>query len=401
MIPRHSIHALIHLSDFINLMTFKDASPDEIGNFEKEFARICGCKYGVLTGSCRGALYTLLKIRKIKNVHLQPYTCKVVADAVRYADCKLSFEDIELDTYGLSYESLKAKTVEGALIITHLYGCPSRDYKRLLSLAAEKGLFVIEDAAQSLGARYEGKPVGSLGDCAIFSFDLTKNTPVGAGGILVTNSEEIYTSVKRAMEQARHFARGDLLVRMLLVFIVWLTTGNRRLYSFLSWLRERAGYIDTRLTMPEYGRDGVSGIYSCRFPTSLLSLASGVLGNYSEVTEARIKNAGIYHEYFRDRANIAVLPWGDSGKFRNVFLRYPVRINNIPKRELWGKFRQKGIDVGDWFSDNILDWPQYKKYDCHCPNSNTAYEAVINLPVHQQLTKEDIEKVRKVVEEVC
>ena len=406
MIPRHSIHGLVYSTESLKILFKRNCSEDEVelNHFENKFARMCGCKYGVLTGTCRGALYTLLKIKKIKNVYIQPYTCRVATDAVRYAGCKIYFEDIELDTYGLSYESLKNSRSkdDGALVITPLYGCPSRDTDKLLDFAKEKGLFVIEDAAQSFGAWYDGKPVGSFGDCAIFSFDFTKNIPLGAGGIIVTNDEELYVSLKRYQEEAKSFPKGDLVSRTLLMFVTWLATTNGGIYGFLSYLREKTGCIDTHLTMPEYGKDEISDIYTCKFPASLLSLANKVLDRCDKVAEMRMKNAKIYHEYLEDMDGVAMLPWRNTKRFKNVFLRYPIRIANIPKKELFKKFRHRGIDVGDWFSDSILNLAEYKgyKYNSHCPNSDIAYETVINLPVHQNMKASDLEKVCGVVRAV-
>ena len=405
MIPRHSIHGLVYPNEILKILINRKYSEDKINlnHFENKFARMCGCKYGILTGTCRGALYTLLKIKKIKNVYIQPYTCRVATDAVRYAGRKIYFEDIELDTYGLSYELLKNEETkdDGALVITPLYGCPSMDTNELLDFARERDLFVIEDAAQSFGAWYDDKPVGSFGDCAIFSFDFTKNIPLGAGGIIVTNDEELYVSLKHYQEETKSFPKSDLLSRTLLMLVTWLATSNRGIYGLMSCLREKAGYIDTHLTMPEYGKDEISDIYLCGFPASLISLADKVLDRCGKVAGMRIKNAKIYNEYLEDMAKVAVLPWGDTKKFKNVFLRYPIRISNIQKIEIFKKFRHEGIDVGDWFSDNILNLPQYKGHNSYCPNSDTAYKTVINLPVHQRMNISDLEEVCKIVKEIA
>jgi dTDP-4-amino-4,6-dideoxygalactose transaminase len=109
---------------------------------------------------------------------------------VLYQQCVPVFADIDPHTYNLDPADVRRRITPKtrALMIVHLAGNPA-DLEPLLALAREHGLFVIEDCAQSWGARYRGKPVGLFGDLACYSFNEYKHVSCGDGGIVGTNDE--------------------------------------------------------------------------------------------------------------------------------------------------------------------------------------------------------------------
>jgi perosamine synthetase len=179
--------------------------------FEKKFAEYVGVKYAMATSSCTGALQIALMALDIgpgDEVIVPDQTWVATANAVRYVGAIPVFADIELDTWNINVKSVEklitSKTK--AIMPVHMYGHPAR-MTALIELAKKHGLKVVEDAAPAIGAEWEGKRCGSFGDFAGFSFQGAKLMVTGEGGMLVTNSDELYQKALKIWDQGRNPSR--------------------------------------------------------------------------------------------------------------------------------------------------------------------------------------------------
>lgn len=166
-----------------------------IEEFEREFARYCDVKYGIATANGTVALHLALKalgIGKGDEVIVPTLTFVATANAVTYCNAKPVFVDSHPEYWCIDPEKIEEKITENtkAIIVVHLYGHPC-DMDWIIDIAEDKGLYVIEDAAEAHGAEYKGKKVGSFGDIACFSFYGNKIITTGEGGMCVTNNEEL------------------------------------------------------------------------------------------------------------------------------------------------------------------------------------------------------------------
>jgi dTDP-4-amino-4,6-dideoxygalactose transaminase len=120
------------------------------------------------------------------EVVLPAYDWGAAAGAVLRCGAQPVFADVDAVRATLDPASLKARITRRtvAVVVTHWAGCPA-DLDAILAVARSRGLFVIEDCAQALGARYQGRPVGSFGDAAVFSFGWGKLVCAGEGGAVV------------------------------------------------------------------------------------------------------------------------------------------------------------------------------------------------------------------------
>ena len=164
--------------------------------FEKVFSEYIECKYGLATDSCTSALYLALKgvgIKSGTSVVVPVNTFVATANVVRLLGAEVLFcdsaEDGEIDVTKLE-TLLKTDDKIRCIIPVHLYGF-SCNMKQISRLVKEYDIRMVEDCAQSVGAKFEDKKVGSFGDAGCFSFYATKNITTGEGGMLVTNSEEV------------------------------------------------------------------------------------------------------------------------------------------------------------------------------------------------------------------
>src|SRR3954470_17032613 len=167
----------------------------EVDEFEKRFAAMHGCRHGIAvvngTVSLRIALLAA-GVRAEDEVIVPPYTFFSTASAVVEANAVPVFADIDLNTFNLDPAAVEAAITPRtrAIISVHFAGLPA-DMESIMTIARRHNLRVIEDAAHAHGASYRGRPAGSLGHMASFSFQSSKNLTAGEGGIITTNDDAL------------------------------------------------------------------------------------------------------------------------------------------------------------------------------------------------------------------
>lgn len=173
---------------------------EAVKRFELELAEYIGVKGGAAVSSGTSAIHLSLIALGVKEgdyVAIPTYVCPALLNAINYVGANPLLIDINPDSYNISTTDLKKKLTKKtrAVIVPHIFGLPA-DIKDILSI----GIPVIEDCAQSVGASYKGKKVGSFGHCAIFSFYATKVMTTGEGGMVVSNSDKILEKVRDLRE---------------------------------------------------------------------------------------------------------------------------------------------------------------------------------------------------------
>ncbi len=174
----------------------------DVEDFERNFAATLGYPRVLGMNSGTSPLHVACMIAGFKpgdEVITTPFTFISSAWGINYTGATPVFADIEEDTFNLDPVKLSAAVTPRTkgIIIVHLFGQPAR-MDEVMAMAKQHGLFVIEDCAQAVGAKYKDTPVGIIGDAGTFSFYPTKNLGgCGEGGAFVSRREEIQT-------QARH-----------------------------------------------------------------------------------------------------------------------------------------------------------------------------------------------------
>lgn len=174
---------------------------EEVEKFEEEMASYCGTSYAIGLNSGTDALLLALKALGIKEgdeVLTTPFTFIATAEVVSLLGAKPVFVDIDPQTFNIDVSKIKDKitTRTKAIIPVHLYGQPA-DMDPIVAIAKEHQLFVIEDAAQAIGAEYKGKKACSIGDVGCLSFFPAKNLGAyGDAGMLLTKDKRIAERVK-------------------------------------------------------------------------------------------------------------------------------------------------------------------------------------------------------------
>jgi len=173
----------------------------QVTAFEAEMATYCGAAHAVGVASGTDALRLALQALGVgpgDEVITTPFTFVASAETVSQVGAAPVFADIEPVTYTLDPAAVARKVTPRtrAIVVVHLYGHPA-DMEPLMALAREHRLWVIEDAAQAVGAMYRGRRVGSIGDVGCFSFFPTKNLGAyGDGGLVTTNDPAVADRVR-------------------------------------------------------------------------------------------------------------------------------------------------------------------------------------------------------------
>lgn len=315
--------------------------------FEERFARVCGVKHAIAVSSGTSALHIALLANGIgpgDEVITTPFTFIATANAILYSGACPKFVDIEADTYNIDPELIEAAITPRtkAILPVHLYG-QMCDMDRIQAIAERHGLKIIEDACQSVLATFRGRFAGSLGSGA-FSFYATKNMMTGEGGMITTNDDVV-------AEMCRMIRSHGMKQR---------------------YYHEVRGY---------------------NFRMTDIQAAIGLvqLERLPELNAKRQANA----EYFNARINSFYKPESKEG-YGHVWHQYTIRIDNGRDRDTVAKMLKKaGIDTGIYYPVPVHKQRSMMEVtgEISLPTAERMANQVISLPVHPQLSSEDLETI--------
>jgi perosamine synthetase len=310
------------------------AQGEKVREFEDGIARFVGAKYGVACSSGTAALHLALLglgVGAGDEVVMPSYVCSSPYFATVQAGALPKIADIDIADFNLSVESAKkqlaAKTK--AMIVPHMFGTAA-EIDDLLEL----GVPVIEDCAQSLGAEYRGRRVGSYGAVSTFSFYATKMIAAGEGGMVLTSSREFY---------------GRL--------------------------------VDLR----DYDKKPlVPAKYNYKMTDFQAALGLSQLRKLERFIERRTEIARVYTESF-SKYDVE-LPTSPSYK-KSVFFRYIVKLSDM--RRVQDAAKRKGVVCEKPVFQPLHSALSLKGY----PNSDAAREGALSIPLYPALTENEVEYV--------
>lgn len=160
--------------------------------FEELLVEFTGAKYAIALNSCSAALHLAMKaigIKKDDEVITTPFTFAATAHAIIHCGGKPVFVDIDPKIFNIAPEKIEKKiTTKTRAILPVDYGGQPVDLNAICRIAQKHNLYVVEDAAHTIGARYHGKNIGTIADLTCFSFHPVKNMTTGDGGAIITNN---------------------------------------------------------------------------------------------------------------------------------------------------------------------------------------------------------------------
>ncbi len=335
-----------------------------VPEFEAKFAAY------LKTGSCVAvqsgtaaihmALYEL-GIKEGDEVIVPALTFVATVNPVVYVGATPVFVDIDPDTWDIDPEEVeKAITSKTrVIIVVHLYGNPC-NMDAIMQIADKYGLFVIEDATESLGAAYNGKMTGTIGHMGCFSFNGNKVITTGGGGMIATKNKEQAEHIKFLVNQGRDAAK----------------TFTEGYYHPEIGFNYRMTNLEAALGLSQLHR---------------LSEFLQKKRRFYEIYQAFFRNTGVTIQYLAKNTQSSV--WLSSVIIDTA--KYELAIPEIQE-----KLKAKGIPTRRIFPP-IVDFPPYLKYkSTEYPNSRLIYERGLNLPSSTVNTEDDIQLVGQILLEI-
>ena len=193
---------------------------ENVNKFEEELASYVGIKNAAALSAGTAAIHMALKALDVKKgdiVFCSTLTFSATVNPVIYQNATPVFIDSERETWNMSPKALEKAFEEypnpKAVIVVHLYGTPAK-IEEIKRICDNHNVPLVEDAAESLGATYNGKQTGTFGKYGIFSFNGNKIITTSGGGMLVSDDEERIQKVRfwatQAREKARHYEHKEI-----------------------------------------------------------------------------------------------------------------------------------------------------------------------------------------------
>ena len=323
-----------------------------------------------------------------RHVVIPSYTCYTVAASVVHAGLTPLAVDIRPDTLDFDPVELERSVGDDVLAIvpTSLFGLPS-DLPTVTAIARDRGVRVVDDAAQALGAAIGGRPSGTWGDAGLYSLDKGKNITTIDGGLAVTADADVARALAAAAP--RLGPRGGAGDAMKLVAYAAL------LRPWLYWLPNRLPGVQLGTT--PYPAD----IPLERYPAILAAMGLVMLPRLDAINEARRAVAADIDRALDGLSGIMrVRPHAGA---HAVYLRYPVLAASRAHRDaVLVACRARGIGATGSYPRAIVDVPelaaQIAARQPSCPNGRAVAERIVTLPTHAYVTARDIAAIRSAFE---
>lgn len=362
---------LAAVSSVIRRGTYWAIGP-EIQEFENKIAPFIGKKYALSFNSGTSALHALLEAYNIKGkeVIVPSFTFIATANAVLLAGGIPVFAESEDTTFGLDAEDVERRITKNTVAVMpiHYGGCVARDIEKIRDLCVQKGLLLIEDAAQSFGAAMNGTKAGCFGDAAMFSFCQNKVITTGEGGVIVTDSQKLYEKLKLLRSHGRVEATQD----------------------YFSHIGDN-----------EYVEAG----YNFRMPSISAALGLSQLRKFAVLQEKRRHNASILDcELGKIDPRLLRIPFR-SGRFEQVYQMYTLLLENKIIRDGLQKFlEQKGIMSKIYFTPVHLKELYIKRSGYqkgNLPRTELLSDRVLTIPLYADLSPDDLQYIINSIVSFC
>jgi dTDP-4-amino-4,6-dideoxygalactose transaminase len=346
-----------------------------------------GVEEVLFTNGGRVGLYYLLKALPQRKVYLPAYTCWAVPEAIRHAGKELVFVDIKLTDYNMDIDKLSEILASDSIILaTHQFGIPC-DMDAINTLAKEKKCLVLEDNAAGFGSTYKGKKTGTFSPASIISFEFSKTLTCGKGGAVLFNDRDLYLKVKEIYDRETTPPRYPETIVNLSSLAGYLLITNNNFYDVTHWLFDKTKGITTGYPPPDSVE--TSAHYRSGFDNVRAKLTHCGMKYIDQVIARKIGIAKYYLDELATYEKIALPAYPDDKV--PVFMRFPVRINDVSKEDFYTKCVKKRVDLAFTFSYSC-------EPDIHrAPHSHKAAETVLNLPVYSKLTDNDLQKIKEVI----
>ncbi|MEQ1795826.1 MAG: DegT/DnrJ/EryC1/StrS family aminotransferase [Nitrospira sp.] len=368
---------------------------DTLAQFKEDVRVRAGVRYCDFVSTGRAALtLALLALKaldggKRDEVVIPAYTCFSVPSSVVKAGLNVRLADVDpmtLDFAPGALDQLDGSRVL-AVIATNLYGLPN-DLPSIVRVARDRGVYVVDDAAQCLGGSIGGRPSGTWGDIGIYSFDKGKNVTSIDGGVLVTNSEPIAGAIAQQVRILPACAIGASVTHL------------AKLVVYAALLHPRGYWLPNSLPFLGLGTTAYRTDYPlARYDSWMAPLGHRLFARLGAITAERRTNANRLKN---------MLPWGprlEPVMLRQgaepAYLRFPVLVHPDYRDSVLAALRAKGIGATASYPTAISDVPELRGKilvgEGAARGGEVVARRIVTLPTHGYVTARDQERMAEVV----
>lgn len=346
-----------------------------VAALEKKLCEVTGAKYAVAVSNGTAALHCACLAAGIgegDEVITSPITFAASANCAVYVGATPVFADIDPETYNIDPASIEAHiTDKTKAVVAVAYTGQSVDYARIQKICDKHGLTLITDAAHAIGTKYNGQPVGSIGDMTCFSFHPVKTVTSGEGGAITTNDPELFRKLKLASQHG--------IVRNADEFVheadgIW--------------------YYE----MQELG-------FNYRLTDIQAALLISQLNKLQKFSDRRKEIVKKYDEAFKDIPEIIVqkeIPESDTTRHLYV-IQLDLDKLKCNRREFFEALSAENVQPQVHYVP-VYYFPFYEKRGYKkglCPNAEKLYNGMMSIPLYPLMTDSDVDDVIAAVKKVA
>jgi len=347
----------------------------KVQQFEREFAEFVGAKHALAVNSCTAALHLGLEAAGIgpgDEVITTPMTFTATAAVIEHLGARPVLADVDPRTLNIDPAEIERRITPAtrAILPVHFAG-QACDMDAIMSLARDRGVPVVEDAAHAIPTRYRGRLVGTLSDVTCFSFYATKNVTTGEGGMVVTD-------------------RPDLMERMRLMHLHGMSKDAWKRYT-------KNGSWSYEILAPGF-----------KYNLTDIAAAIGVhqLRKAEEFRQRRLAIADHYDAAFRDLPGVSIPEVED--RDGHGWHLYVIQVDpeslTIGRNEFIERLVARNIGVSVHFIPLHIH-PYYRgRYGFQptdYPHAFAAYERILSLPIYAKMTDDDVRHVVDAVRDIA
>lgn len=321
-----------------------------VEKFELELEKMVGAKCAVVSSGTAAlhCAFAAIDLQPGDEVITPPITFIATQATAALSGASIVFADVLDDTANIDPTAVEAAITKKtkAIVAVDYAGHPA-DLSELRTIADKYGIYLIEDAAHSLGSKYKDQPVGSIADITTFSFFPTKNITSGEGGAIASNNEDLLLKAKRFGRQGMVKNRDEMVLE---IDGPW----HQEVHNF--------------------------GL-NYRLPDVLCALGISQLSRIQEFKKSRAELFSKYQEIFAENKNLR-LPT-KKNFVDPMWHLYPIRIPSEKRRETFIKLRENGIGVQINYLPAHMH-PVFAKNQIHpksFPIAEKFYSEEISLPM--------------------
>ncbi len=345
-----------------------------VAALEKKLCEVTGAKYAVAVSNGTAALHCACIAAGIgagDEVITSPITFAASANCALYVGATPVFADIDPETYNIDPDSIEAHiTDKTKAVVAVAYTGQSVEYDRIQKICDKHGLILITDAAHAIGTKYNGQPVGSIGDMTCFSFHPVKTVTSGEGGAITTNDPELYKKLRLASQHGIVRNPDDLVHE-----------------SDGAWYYE----------MQELG-------FNYRLTDIQSALLISQLDKLQKFSDRRKEIVNKYNEAFKDVPEIIVqkeIPESDTTRHLYV-IQLDLDKLKCTRREFFDALSAENVQPQVHYVP-VYYFPFYEKRGYEkglCPEAEKLYNGMMSIPLYPLMTDSDVDDVITAVKKV-